>query len=754
MTVQTSTNVASFNGNGVTQIFPIGFKFNNDTDLVVMLVDNATGAASRLTLNSDYTVSGESDEEGGLINVTVAPAVGKLLKVTRVVDLLQLTDLRNQGKFYAEVHEEVFDKLVMIDQQQQTEIDQAVADSEAAKLAGEYAAHRSDQNLIDMQEQYKEFEQGASFVVIGNYAAGLVIDSYNKIFRKDGEFYRASASLNLPYTLSGNWASESEIFVSVGEGLLRQDLSKNTGSGLIGHGDGTVGDELDRAEARASYREATITDGVVSLNVSQSGAFGIELSESVTEMLLEGALAGRRSQVNIYFKQRDDAGGRTVAFPNSVRMPVSSEPLVVSMKRGETTMVCLATVDAGTTWTLEAAQVYADLGMNDLPALVDENFLLNDEGESTAGWAATSAALSSEASWLRVTKGASGSGVVATKQLSTAVNQDNDFILYGKVRMSQTADHVGVMWLKSATSPYMFSLWLNSAAATADYTAGAVSLQASSGGTLTSAQVIGAAFTPTTPIEVALQYDSKFKTVTCWLRQADGRWKLGARLACTFKQIDAVEFTFTSTAPAGAWIECDYVSLCKPNLVVMGDSIAEGKTLHSPDLSLGLSNDESTWMRHAPIYQGLRNNLIVNKGVGSNTSAMILARVADVTATGAKVVFLHASTNDAGAPVPQSTRTTNIQNTINAIKAAGAEVVLLNAMYGTAAEAGAGWRDYYKQWWDVYRPEISGAAAYIDIMHPMIDANGFMSTSLTQADNIHPNIAGHTAIGSYIKSFE
>lgn len=122
MTVQTNTNVASFNGNGVTQIFPIAFKFNSDTDLVVLLVDDATGAVSQLTLNSDYTVSGEGDEEGGLINVVVAPASGQRLKVTRVVDILQLTDLRNQGKFFAEVHEDAFDLLTMIAQQHESGI--------------------------------------------------------------------------------------------------------------------------------------------------------------------------------------------------------------------------------------------------------------------------------------------------------------------------------------------------------------------------------------------------------------------------------------------------------------------------------------------------------------------------------------------------------------------------------------------------------------------------------------------------------
>lgn len=138
MTVQTNTNVASFNGNGVTQIFPIAFKFNNDTDLVVLLVDDATGSASLLTLNSDYTVSGEGDEEGGLINVVVAPASGKRLKVTRVVDILQLTDLRNQGKFFAEIHEDALDLLTMIAQQHESGINSSLrvaeSDPEPARI--------------------------------------------------------------------------------------------------------------------------------------------------------------------------------------------------------------------------------------------------------------------------------------------------------------------------------------------------------------------------------------------------------------------------------------------------------------------------------------------------------------------------------------------------------------------------------------------------------------------------------------------
>ncbi|MHB1437812.1 MAG: glycosyl hydrolase family 28-related protein, partial [Thiobacillus sp.] len=122
MTVQTSTNVASFNGDGANKVFPIGYKFNSAADLVVTLIDDDAKTTKILTLNSDFTVTGAGDEKGGAVTLAVAPTVVQRLKVTRVVDILQLTDLRNQGKAYAEIHEDAFDLLTMIAQQHQSDI--------------------------------------------------------------------------------------------------------------------------------------------------------------------------------------------------------------------------------------------------------------------------------------------------------------------------------------------------------------------------------------------------------------------------------------------------------------------------------------------------------------------------------------------------------------------------------------------------------------------------------------------------------
>lgn len=301
MTVQTSTNVAGFVGNGVTTSFPIAFKFNSSADLIVEATNTVTGVTTTLSLNSDYTVTGAGDENGGTIAFTAAPLSTETVKVTRHVDLLQLTDLRNQGKFYAEVHEDVFDKLVMIDQQQQTEINdanaksnEAVATADLANEKSDQAVAKADQNLIDLQAQYDAFEQGASLVVIGDYAAGLVVDAYNKVFRKDGELYRAKAETTLPYQLNGDWAVDGPKFVSAGDAVLRQALARGDGAALVGYGSSTLAnimrDDLGvvvstiaelKALASGNHRQAFVL-GYYAASDGGGGVYSADLSDTTS----------------------------------------------------------------------------------------------------------------------------------------------------------------------------------------------------------------------------------------------------------------------------------------------------------------------------------------------------------------------------------------------------------------------------------------------------------------------------------------
>lgn len=116
MTVNTIGSIAEFVTNGVTTNYPFYFKFLANEDLVVTYV-NPQGVSSTLTLGTNYTVNGVGNDNGGSIVTTTALAGPGQLVVSREMDPFQQTSLRNQGKFLAETHEDVFDKLTMLIQQ-------------------------------------------------------------------------------------------------------------------------------------------------------------------------------------------------------------------------------------------------------------------------------------------------------------------------------------------------------------------------------------------------------------------------------------------------------------------------------------------------------------------------------------------------------------------------------------------------------------------------------------------------------------
>ena len=116
MTVSTINSVAEFVTNGATKNFPFYFKFLDSRDLVVTYID-PDGTSTVLNMGTQYTVSGAGNDRGGSIATTSAlPGAGQLI-VSRDMEAYQQTSLRNQGKFLAETHEDVFDRLTMLVQQ-------------------------------------------------------------------------------------------------------------------------------------------------------------------------------------------------------------------------------------------------------------------------------------------------------------------------------------------------------------------------------------------------------------------------------------------------------------------------------------------------------------------------------------------------------------------------------------------------------------------------------------------------------------
>ncbi|MBW9430748.1 hypothetical protein FHC77_08320 [Atlantibacter hermannii] len=116
MTVSTEISREEYTGNGTTTDFDYRFRVFSANELVVT-VESAAEQIRTLVLNTDYTVTGAGSRNGGKVKLTIPLADDWRISIERELPVTQETDVRNQGNFFPEVHEDAWDKLTMLIQQ-------------------------------------------------------------------------------------------------------------------------------------------------------------------------------------------------------------------------------------------------------------------------------------------------------------------------------------------------------------------------------------------------------------------------------------------------------------------------------------------------------------------------------------------------------------------------------------------------------------------------------------------------------------
>ncbi len=275
MTVSTEVDHNDYTGNGVTTAFDYNFRIFKKSDLVVSIFDNAN-TLTVLTLDADYTVTGAGGYTGGKVTLNSPLANGWKISLSRELPVTQETDLRNQGSFFPEVHEDAFDKLTMLIQQNFTNTSLALR--KPSSIANFYdAKNQFIKNLLTPLQRYdaankayvddlhaylmqtvntiidtlenglngyntkKSFELGNTL----NYLNDVLLwESNGEYYRWDGPLPKVVPPGSTPATTGG---VAPGAWRSVGDAVLRSALAAPGGAGLVGTQAGeTVQDALTR----------------------------------------------------------------------------------------------------------------------------------------------------------------------------------------------------------------------------------------------------------------------------------------------------------------------------------------------------------------------------------------------------------------------------------------------------------------------------------------------------------------------------
>jgi len=126
MTVSSTTKRNSYTGDGSTTTFAYSFKIFDDDDITVILRTTATGTESVQSKTTHYSVTGVGSASGGNVVFGSAPSSAQTVVLLRQTAQTQATDYTPNDPFPAASHEDALDKLTLMTQDQQDELDRSI----------------------------------------------------------------------------------------------------------------------------------------------------------------------------------------------------------------------------------------------------------------------------------------------------------------------------------------------------------------------------------------------------------------------------------------------------------------------------------------------------------------------------------------------------------------------------------------------------------------------------------------------------
>lgn len=266
MSIASTTNRVDYTGNGAVDTYAYTFRIFAGTDLLVTVRDT-NDVETTLTLTTHYTVTGAGDASGGnvaLVNGAFAwldgdgdLKTGFALSIRRSRPLTQETDIRNQGDFFPETHEDAFDHLVMISQQLQDQIDRCVKLRET-----DYDNETFIPVASERASQYLAFDAAGVPIAAATVGSGVSASAYMQTVLDDAT--ATDARTTLGFSGAAGTVATSNI----------EDLAVTTGK--LAAGAATGSKRLLTISAKTANYTLALTDDLVRCD-SSGGTFAITI---------------------------------------------------------------------------------------------------------------------------------------------------------------------------------------------------------------------------------------------------------------------------------------------------------------------------------------------------------------------------------------------------------------------------------------------------------------------------------------------
>lgn len=222
MTVPVQTGQNDYTANGVTTVFPYTFRIISQSDLKVYIND--------ILVTIGYTVSGVGNNFGGNVTFSSAPVSGTAISLQRMLPVDQQLDLGEYTKFPAEAVERQFDRLAMIDEQQDRAQSQLRLEFDGFESYVESKFDAVDIKIDEIDSSISHVQQAIeSIQPDSELSLSLAYGSASVGGAKSADL--AKATLNVP-----NLKSLAAIpFGQRRAGITYRVMEFNTGTGIGGH---------------------------------------------------------------------------------------------------------------------------------------------------------------------------------------------------------------------------------------------------------------------------------------------------------------------------------------------------------------------------------------------------------------------------------------------------------------------------------------------------------------------------------------